>query len=374
MTFCSTPSICHVNLNALERNFRKFGDPARLMPVIKSDAYGHGMLPVAERLAALGALRFAVGTVSEGIELRRKGFNQDLYLLLGCMGRDEWELAARHDLTPLVSSFDDLTLAGSAVSDNKPLKIAIKCDTGMSRLGFGVGDWPLLLERLSLMKGINPQMLVSHLACADMPEEEDFTTRQIEIFDSFYRSLAATFPHIGRSLGNSAAILRKKTGVDDISRPGIALYGGNPIIGEGDDLRLEWVMSVSAPVIHVRNLEAGQSVSYGRTFIAPGPMRIAVLGIGYANGINRRLSNNFEFLLGGRRVKTIGRVCMGMTMADISHATDVKIGDRGWILGGVDKEGRPGATPQEMASQLGTIPYEILCLLGGLNPRVYNAN
>lgn len=377
MTFSTSPARCHINLGAIGRNFKRLGDASRLMPVIKSDAYGHGLVRVAETLTACGATRFAVGTVSEGLELRRGGFGQMLVPLLGCLDKGEWLEAIANNLAPLAGSFADLELAAQAASElgAPEARIVLKCDTGMARLGFSSADLPQLLERLGRLP-LRPVMLVSHLACADDPGEESFTRRQLEGFAAFRRALAPLFPDLELSLENSAATLRADLGRFDVARPGIAIYGGNPLAGTGLAARgdgFEWAMSVSAPVIHIRELAPGQSVSYGRTFTAPRPMRVAVLACGYANGISRRLSNNCSFLVAGRRAPQLGRVCMGMSLADISQIPSVMPGDRAWFMGGPAAAGDTPVTADELALALGTISYEILCSLGNLNQRVYES-
>lgn len=366
-----TACLCHVDLDAIVHNFRRLGEPGRLMPVIKADAYGHGMLAVARVLDKAGARRFAVGCAGEGARLRREGYKQEIVPLMGCLNATDWELAREYRLTPLAGSFDDLDHAESAGAP----QLAIKCDTGMARLGFGPEEASALLERLRSLKKTRPVMLLSHFACADMPDEDDFTKKQIEKFENFYKTLKPEFPHMARSLGNSAAALGAPGPGLNILRPGLALYGGNPFagtsresLGEG----LKWAMSVSAPVIHIRELAPGQSVSYGRIFRAERPMRIAIVACGYANGAPRSLSGRLHVLVNGRRIPQIGRVCMNMLMLDISDAPDVEKGDSAWIMGGPARNGERPVDAQELAGALGGIPYEVMCAFGDMNSRVYN--
>lgn len=364
----TTPSTCYVNLAAIVRNFRKLGEPDTLLPVIKSDAYGHGLSEVGMVLGRAGATRFAVGLVDEGSTLRQFGNRQDIFILMGCLGADDWEVAMRYELTPLVGSFDDLRNARDLLKryPGKKQPVAIKVDTGMSRLGFELQEAGAVLDFLRQNPDLEPKMVVSHLACADDPAEEEFTSGQLRKFDEFYSVLSPAYPDLLRSAGNSAATIAGKG--HDIGRPGLALYGGNPLEGStGPDL--EWAMSVSSPIIHIRDLKPGQSVSYGRIFTPEKPTRIAIVACGYANGFNRRLSNRARALVNGKSVPEVGRVCMSMSCLDITGHENVKVGDAAWIMGG---EGEHPVTPLEMANTLDTIPYEILCLMGELNPRVYN--
>ncbi|MFR8276704.1 MAG: alanine racemase, partial [Desulfovibrio fairfieldensis] len=202
-----------------------------------------------------------------------------------------------------------------------------------------------------------------------------YTQAQAERFASMCAVLREAFPDIARSLGNSAGALGLPESRYEACRPGLALYGGNPFAGTAWETRgtgLEWVMSVSSPVLQVRQLKAGQSVSYGRIFTAPQAMTVAVVAAGYATGFARALSNRIDLLINGRRVPQVGRVCMSMLMADVSSLPDVRTGDTAWILGGPAAPGQRPVSAQEMADELGTIPYEILCLMGSTNPRVYS--
>ena len=363
-----TASICHVNLSAIARNFLKLGPAEKLLPVIKSDAYGHGVAEVAQTLTQAGARRFAVGLAEEGAILRQLGHQEDIVLLMGCLNTGDWEQALACNLTPCIGSFTDLMEASALLRNHpgKTMQVAIKADTGMSRLGFGRPDLPQLLELLAQNPTIRPVLLLSHLACADMPEEEEFTAAQIRTFDDFYMALSEKLPGLSRSLANSAATIN---GHDyELGRPGLALYGYNPLPG-ADNLGLEPAMSVSSPVIQTRELARGQSVSYGRIFTADRPMRIAIVACGYACGFARNLSNRAEAVLNGKRVRQVGRICMSMAALDVTLAGEVSKGDRAWLLGG---DSANAVSAAEFAGWLDTISYEALCMLGGLNPRVYS--
>lgn len=368
-----TPSRCHVNLAALRRNFARLGEAARLMPVIKADAYGHGLLPVAHALADAGAQRFAVGLVDEGRALRDAGFSQRIVPLLGQLSPEDWERARALDIMPLIACPDDVARAAALADAARPWKIALKLDSGMGRLGFTPADIPALLEALRAAPSLRPALALSHFAVADTPDEQPYTLGQLERFTAMTDALRAVFPDMERSLDNSAGTLAWPQARFEVCRPGYAVYGGNPLAGtdwadKGKDL--EWIMSFSAPVIQTRNLAKGQSISYGRIFTAPRDMRIAVLGCGYANAVPRALSNALPLRLHGRRVPQVGRICMGMMMADITELENVRPGDRAWLLGGPDGPDTP-VTPDDWAAPLETIAYELLCLVGMTNPRVY---
>ena len=220
MSCTFTPSRCHIRLGALVRNFSRMGRPDRLMPVIKSDAYGHGMTEVAHALDAAGARHFAVGTVAEGICLRQDGLAQTILPLLGCQNDEDWQQASACGLTPLITGFEALEKAAALSSPADPWGVAIKLDTGMSRLGFSAEDIPALLERLRACPGLKPTLAVSHFPCADMPEKEDFTRRQLEKFTAMTDSLRAAYPALKRSLANSAGTMGWPESRFELCRPG----------------------------------------------------------------------------------------------------------------------------------------------------------
>ncbi len=370
-------SKCHINLTALAKNFSLLGKPEYLMPVIKSDAYGHGLLRVADCLAKAGARRFAVGYVDEGRLLREQGHNNEVILpLLPPIRDEEWQTARNYSLTALVTSFEMLERAGSMGSKDNPMPIAIKFETGMHRLGFRQESLPLLIDKLKGMPTVKPTICVSHCSCADMPEKQSQTTDQICLFSDMAATLLAAFPDIDRSLFNSAGTLETnfRCNICDVARPGYVLYGGNPFAGTSQEYlgsQLQWVMSLSAKVAQVTELRKGEAVSYGQTYTAAQDMRLAVVEIGYANGVPRRLSNKLEALLHGKRIHQVGRVCMNLMMFDVTDLPETKAGDTVWLWGGEADEGVKPVTPQEWADQLDTIAYELLCIVGTMNARTY---
>ena len=377
MSDCTfSPSLCHIDLGAIRRNFGRMCQPQALMPVIKSDAYGHGLVPVARVLAEVGAKRFAVGTVSEGMALRDAGLRQTIVPLLGALTDVDWQGAVMQGLTPLVGNFDQLERAAAHCHAGRTLRVAIKCETGMGRLGFYEAELPQVIDRLRSTQGLEPVMVLSHFSCADMPEQEAYTQDQVRRFTAMSDALRAVFPEVQRSLCNTAGTIDRPDAHFEICRPGISLYGGNPFKGtawedKGASLGLEWAMSVSAPIIEVRQVAEDRSVSYGRLFTAQKTATVAVVAIGYATAFNRSLSTRTAMIINGRRVPQVGRVCMGMIMADVTGLPPVRVGDTAWLVGGPADPGETPVTPQDIADTLGTISYEVLCLFGGMNTRVY---
>lgn len=365
----STHSNCLINLGAIRRNFRRLGEPAGLMPVVKSDAYGHGLLPVAKTLAGAGARSFAVGALDEGLALREAGLEQEIFLLLGCLSAAEWAAAREKRLVPLLTKFEDLDRIGS-----EPTRVGLKFQTGMGRLGFTLAECGALLDALRARPWIEPVMAFSHLAVSENPDEAAYTRAQMLEFSRMHEAVSQLFPGLPRSLGNSGATLGWSEMAFEALRPGLAVYGGNPFarteresLGSG----LEWAMSLSAAILQIRRLGTGESVSYGRIFTAPCPMTVAVVSIGYAQGFSRCLSNRISLLVNGFRARQIGRVCMSMLMLDVSRVPEVAAGDRAWILGGEAAPGEHPVDAQEIADAAESIPYEALCLFGSLNSRSY---
>ena len=381
--FAQSPAKVLINKKALEHNFLalKSYSPAELMPVIKADAYGHGLVPCASVLEQAGAKLFAVGTVQEGVLLRQNGIKYPIVALLGLAVEGDSELALQYDITPLLTGFEQLSLwqkkvARVGISPKCKGAFGLKFDTGMRRLGFCESSLPEILEQLKNSPDVKPFIAVSHLAVADEDSGEDYTREQMAGFSRIITALKSSFPEIKSSLLNSAGILAYSNFSTDVARPGLALYGANPLAGTKldakfgveDKLKLKQAMQVVAPVLQVHALQAGQSISYGRTFTASKQMQVAIVAAGYAQGFSRGLSNKGTMLLHGRRAPVLGRVCMQLTAVDVSHIPEVKEGDLAYLMGG---EGPNAITADELAKTWGTIPYEVFCIMGTINGRYY---
>lgn len=358
------------------------------MAVIKADAYGHGHIQVAKALLAEGCAMFASGSVQEAAQLRRgienlaaeklQAASRPLILsLLGLVSREDVFTCAEHGIVPVVHSFEQIDMLGEA---ERTLPVALKCNTGMSRLGFNEEEIPALVERLSATPGVTPVILLSHLHSADTGEGRSRIAVQAAVYGRILAALRARWPRLAASLGNSAGTLLAEDIAGHIGphvcRPGIALYGGNPFaetplapLGRG----LVTAMCVQTPVIAVRDLAPGAGVGYGHTFTAAKPMRIGIIAAGYADCFSRGLSNKGEVCVDGARARVVGRVSMQMTAVDLG-ALPQGSGTPGrarpasaWILGGPHDN---AVSVEELARVWGTITYEVLCLLG-YNTRVY---
>lgn len=361
-----------IDTNAICSNYRKLHQAGgQAIAVVKSDAYGHGLKKVANALAQAGCTRMAVGTVDEAAYLRDCGFDGQIMALLGTHNAEEDLECLRRGIIPCITHVEQLqrlALTLQSQSAHKPFPLCLKFDTGMRRLGFAAAETPMVTGILRNAPGLRAVMVASHLATADTPEEEAFVHQQGREFTTICALLAETLPPFERCLANSAAILAFPDLHLDAQRPGIAMYGGNPFhatdweeLGAG----LLPTMEVQAPVLQVRDLAPGDSVSYGRTFRATEPMRIAIVAAGYADAYSRGLSsatgNGPAMLLHGCRAPIVGRVCMQMTAVDVTHIPQTRSGDTAFLLGGTGTE---AIRVEELAAWWGTISYEVYCMLG----------
>ncbi len=379
-TYCldpqaQSPAKVEIDLPALAANYiyLKKQTSSMLMPVIKADAYGHGIVPVCRTLAGAGAEQFAVGTVEEGALLRETGFGGSLLALLGALAPEDVDLAIENRVTVIAGSAEQIRRIG-ARANGRDVLVALKFNTGMNRLGFVPGSLGSLFALLEENPCVKPVLAVSHLASADEDGGVQATLRQIEVFKDVVRAVKLRFPEIKISLYNSAGLLAySKEFATDYVRPGLALYGANPLFGTKFnrpeiDAALKPVMRVKAPVVQVHPLLKGESISYGGTFTAPEDMQVAIVAAGYAQGYSRGMANKSEMSLNGKRCRVLGRICMQLVAVDTSNQPEAAEGDFAYILGG---EGDNPVASHELAAWWGTIPYEVFCLLGSMNARNY---
>lgn len=358
-----------IDLKALEHNYRALCSNLEpgcgFVGVVKANAYGHGALPVAKRLEELGARYLAVACLDEAIGLREGGVTAPILILGGTPGQFAPELL-HYDITQTL--FDLPTAQAysqAAVAAGKSLKIHIKADTGMGRLGFVGKDRVAEILAACALPGLEAEGLFTHFSDADGSEE--YTMAQFTDFLDLRRALAAA----GRAFqlnhcAASAAMLHYPCTHLDMVRPGIALYGHYPDEGSVglDGPGLIPVMTLKTRVAAVRTLSAGSSVSYGRTRVLGRESRLAVLPIGYADGLHRGLSGRMEVLFPGGRAPIVGRVCMDLCMVDVTELPEVKAGDVAEVFG-------QALAAEDKADTLGTISYELLTSVAPRVPRVY---
>jgi len=341
-----------IDLDALARNYRLLREraaPAECGAVVKADAYGLGVERVARRLRE-GCRRLFVATLAEARELRSVARDATIYVFEGAVegGAD---LLAALGARPVLSSLEQLERwrgRGPA---------ALHLDTGMNRLGLGAADVAKVAARRELLAGL--ELVMTHLACADTPEHP-LNREQLERFARLRRLL----PPLPTSIGNSAGALLDAAHRGDVVRPGIALYGGNPFSERAN--AMQSVVTLTAPILQLREIGEPQPVGYGATYVASPPARLAIVGAGYADGYPRNLGNRAAAAVAGQRVPLVGRVSMDLLAVDVAALPReaVRVGDSVELIG-------PTVGLDEIATAAGTIGYEILTGLGRRPVREY---
>ena len=365
-------SCVEIDLDALKHNFeeiKKATTPGTgILAVVKADAYGHGALETAKTLIDAGAAGLCLATIDEAVELRKHGIDVPM-MTLGFTDPSRFKDAVRFEVEQAVYSYEIAEkLSEEAVKAGKTCKIHIKLDTGMGRIGFKTdGTETDEIVKACKLPGLEPYGVFSHFAVADTDDDE-YTNRQYELFMKQIGELESKGIHFAKKhICNSAGILRFPNMHLDLVRAGIILYGlmppGCPEPAVKIDLKP--VMNWYAKVIHVKTVPAGTSVSYGRHFKAEKQTEVTTVGIGYADGLSRRLSNGFELIIGGKKCPIIGNICMDMCMVDTTDLeTRPKVGDKVTVFGSA-------RSADELADALGTINYEITCDVGKRVRRLY---
>lgn len=359
------------------REIKKYLNPGvRLMGVVKADAYGHGVRETARTILENGADSLAVAFIDEAIELRRYDVSVPI-MILGNSPTASIEDLIKYDVTPAVFTEEFAQeLSKVAVTEERTAKIHIKVDTGMHRIGFlygaDVSERKKTIEkivRISKLPNIEIEGIFSHLSSSD-DEDQTYTYEQFEYFKELTEELTALGVNIPiRHIANSAALVRFPEMQLDMVRAGVILYGMYPSAGENySGVKLKPAMSFKTRVINIQKLEAGSGISYGRTFITDSPTKIATLAVGYADGYSRVLSNKVRVLTKGRYAKQLGRICMDQCMIDVTNVNNINIGDEVTLFG---SDGGGTISIEEIAAEVGTINYEIACLVGRRIPRVY---
>jgi alanine racemase len=362
-----------IDLSALAHNLNQVkaivGEHTRVMGVVKADAYGHGLVAVAKALEKNRVHSLGVAYFHEAMELRNSGISLPIVILCGIRTREEAEAVVHHRLIPTLFDLPMAeVLAGECARMNALARAYIKVDTGMGRLGLFFSDLTSLLNHVIRFKKIRVEGLTSHFSSAD-DAEPGYTEAQIRSFRKAVeagRAMGLDLPL--NNLANSAGLMKFKEAHFDMVRPGIMLYGGLPSPDFIPPVPLRPVMRFSGEVIQLRDFPDQTPVSYGRTYYTQGPRRIAVLSAGYGEGLLRTLSNRGKVLIRGKKVPITGRVCMNMTMVDVTELRDVRVGDEAVFLGTQNGE---TITADDLASWAGTISYEILCSTGQRNRKEF---
>lgn len=357
-----------IDLDAYGHNLRfvraRIPKECEIAAVVKDDAYGHGLEPMAKAAVAQGCAMLGVATVEEGEALRKAGIEAPILVLVqppeSALG-----LAVEHGLRVMVSNVAIGERLGElAHRANKVIPIHCKIDTGMGRQGFAVEDAPAQLLHLTRISHIDIEGVATHFPVADT-QEDPFTSQQVKVFKSVLKRLEKTgIPYEIIHAANSAALLNFPGSVFDMVRPGLMTYGVWPTDEQPDGTPLKPVLRWEAKVVLVKDLEPGSSVGYGRTYTTHSRMRAALLPIGYSHGYKHALSNKADVIIRGKRCPVRGSVCMDQIMVDVSAMPDVVQGDWATLIG---VDGTEEIKVAELARHARTIPYDILT---GITPRI----
>ncbi len=370
-----TRAWAEVSLDAVQANvaaLRGVAAPAELCAVVKADGYGHGAVPVAQAALEAGATWLAVAQVPEAAPLRAAGITAPI-LLLSQPRADQIDEALAHRLRVSVYSEDLIRQLGAAARDaNRPVAVHLKVDTGMHRVGARPDDVLGLAEAIVEHPGLHLEGVWTHCAVADEPENP-FTAVQLDRYERTLLELAAAGVEVPmRHAANSAGAIAHPRARYDLVRCGIAVYGIPPAPTLDGAVPLEPAVRLATEVSFVKELAAGERISYGLRHELQHDTVIATLPIGYADGVFRRLGlEGQEVLIGGRRHPMVGVVTMDQVMVDVGPGSDVQVGDEAVLLG---EQGRDRITPDDWAARLGTISYEVVCAIGARVERRYSSS
>lgn len=367
-----------IDLDNMIHNFNtseRLTGNGEVMCVVKADAYGHGAPQAAKALAGAGAKFFAVATLEEAIQLRRHGITQPV-LLLGMAEEDKIRQLADWDISATVGDETAAKGFSEKLGSNK-LKVHVKIETGMNRLGLKPDNAVEHTLKIAAMPGLVVEGIFTHLTAADDDSEFDFTNTQISTLGNVIaklqeKGLCIPITHFANSAASICAGEYPDGAAFNYFRPGIMLYGSNPCLNHlihPADIRP--VMSLRARIAQVKRVAKGESVGYGRAWFAKRDSVIATVGVGYADGLLRSLSGKIHMLVNGEKAPQIGRICMDMCMLDVTDIPSVSTGDTATIIG---SEGKERITADDLAAAANTIPYEIFCAVGKRVRRFYFQN
>jgi len=367
------PTWVEINVDHLAHNFRlikqTIGAGVAVMPALKADAYGHGATVCARALAGAGADWFGVALPEEGQALRDAGITRPVLCLGGFWEGQEADVLAAQ-LTPVMYRLDLLERFNQAA--RRAGRIAdyhLKVDTGMGRLGVSHAELEGFLDSAAALRHLRLDGVMTHFACADKPDKDEFTRLQIQRFQHALALIGARGHH-PRWIheANSAAALAYPEARGNLVRPGGVLYGLWRDVVNPQTPALDWqaVLSLRTRIIHLKTVAAGTPLGYGGTFIAERDSRIATLAIGYEDGLRRGLSNCGRVLVRGRFAPIVGRISMDLTLVDVTDINGASLNDEAMIIG---KQGANEIPAEEIAARTGTISYEITCGISDRVPR-----
>jgi alanine racemase len=378
------PTWAEVSLTALRHNFRtvqQYVSPAATVcAVVKADAYGHGAVECARALEQEGAVWFGVTSVDEGLRLRQGGITSRILIMTG-FWRGEEEAVVKHDLTPTVWDWNHIELLEDVAEKLKlgpkdAIPVHLKVDTGMSRLGVSIADLPAIAEVLREAHHVVLEGLFTHLASADVIDAPD-TNAQIGRFeDAIAAVIESGLSPVYYHMANSAAVVTRPETWKNMVRPGLSLYGyylpfASVVSGTPDtsyELPVKPVLTWKTRILQVRDVSAGQPLGYHGAYVTQAPSRIAVIPVGYADGLSRQLSSRGRVVVRHDYASIVGNVAMDLTLIDITGIPGADVGDEVILLG---SSGHHAISAWDLASLAGTIPYEVLCGISDRVPRKY---
>ena len=371
------PTWVEISLSRLRRNYeriRQLAGPRQVMAVVKADAYGHGAVAVVNCLARCGADWFGVASVEEALELRNVGIQQPILLLGGLYMSDPADLVKFH-LTPTVSSTARLdTYAECAQRYGQPIEFHLKVDTGLGRLGVPLDRLAAFLEHYRSLDGVRLTGLLTHLASA-----EDLVATHTELQAERFRTALAQLKAAGIEpewvhVSNSGALLARREFPENMVRIGGLLYGYcMPLVLPPEKqvpelAEFEPVLTFKSRVVYLKDVPSGTPLGYGEAFYTRRPSRIATVPVGYADGLNRALSNRGHAIVAGRLARLVGNISMDLSLLDVTDIPGVNVGDEVMLLG---QSPHASISALDIALMLDTVPYEVLCLIGKRVPRLY---
>jgi len=366
------PTWVEIDLNALRHNLlaikKWVGPQIKILGIVKADAYGHGDYEVSRVLLNNGVEMLGIAILEEGIQLRDKGIKAPL-LLLGGIFEEQIDTVIQYGLTPTVY---DLKLAEvlskRAYYFNTIMKVHVYVDTGMGSIGVKYDKAVEFVKFAKSLKNLLIDGIYTHCSSSD-EKDSAFTNLQIKRFRDVLTALDSMNARIPlRHMANSGAILGYPEAYFTMVRPGLSLYGLYPSEDVSRDIGIRPVMSFKTRVIHIKEMDTGDVVGYGRGYSNIKPTRVATLPLGYDDGYNRLLSNQGEVLIRGKKAFVIGRVCMDQCFVDVTNIKDVSVGDEVVLYG---RQGQETIPIESIAKQLNTIPYEVTCSISKRVPRIY---
>jgi alanine racemase len=368
------PTVAEIDLSALRANYRAlraYTNGAKIMAVVKADAYGHGAVTVAHTLREEGCLHFGVATLEEARELRKAGLEERIYLLGGFFVEQAETIVALN----LIPSIFDLSLIepldrAAERQGRRPFVAHMKIDTGATRLGILPAQLPRAIDLLRGAHSLQLGGAFTLLANAADPGSS-VTNQQLTVFNEAVAQLrAAGFDLPMNHAANSAALVLRHDAHYNLMRPGLALYGLPPVHAVREQVELRPVMTFKTRLMQLKRVPAGSGVSYGHTFVTPRESTLGVLPVGYADGYRRGLQHGGEVLIRGSHAPVVGAICMDLTMIDLTDVPNARVGDEVILWGGV---GEAMISVNDVARLAQTISYEMLCTVGRRVQRIYRS-